>query len=464
MANPVESPKSLNDPIIKARVKDLSGADNVTNIWFLARTWVYFIAVIGATISFFEFRESWGLGWWWNVPVVLLAVILVGAGQHQLTGLAHEASHHTLFKNRKWNDYLSDWLCMFPMFSTTHHYRLQHIAHHQFTNDPDRDPDVSQLKSSGHWLNFPISKSAFLWTLLKQLWLPNLIRYIRIRAVYSSLGTDKNPYSKSERNPSMINKLVGIGYLIVLTVSLWGLVSWGSWPALVAVPMLLGAGVITYFALAPEASFSASRLKPVYSIRTMTIMRMLFLTMVFSAIAWIGRATHRPVAGWLLLLWVVPIFTSFSFFMILRQLVQHGNADRGWLTNTRTFLVNPLIRFAVFPLGQDYHLPHHMFASVPHYRLKELHEALMTCDEYRTNATVVEGYFTSPIDPPRNPTVLDIVGPNYACRSTEIHLDHSVLDHEDVEDMEELMKEGMEPSSTLSPERASATNLASSTP
>ena len=63
--------------------------------------------------------------------------------------------------------------------------------------------------------------------------------------------------------------------------------------------------------------------------------------------------------------------------MIMRQLVQHGNGDRGWLTNTRTFLVAPAIRFAVFPLGQDYHLPHHVFATIPHYRLKKLHEHLM---------------------------------------------------------------------------------------
>ena len=30
------------------------------------------------------------------------------------------------------------------------------------------------------------------------------------------------------------------------------------------------------------------------------------------------------------------------------------------------------IRFAVFPMGQDYHLPHHMFCTVPHYRLRDL--------------------------------------------------------------------------------------------
>ena len=80
-----------------------------------------------------------------------------------------------------------------------------------------------------------------------------------------------------------------------------------------------------------------------------------------------GR-TGRPL--YYFLLWLVPLFTSFSFFMILRQMVQHGNGDRGWLTNTRIFFVDRFINFAVFPMGQDYHLPHHLFATVPHYRLK----------------------------------------------------------------------------------------------
>ena len=72
--------------------------------------------------------------------------------------------------------------------------RLQHLAHHQFVNDPVRDPDISQLQTSGHWLPFPLGKFAFVKELLKQLWLPNLFRFIVIRAKYNATGTDKNPY------------------------------------------------------------------------------------------------------------------------------------------------------------------------------------------------------------------------------------------------------------------------------
>ena len=98
---------------------------------------------------------------------------------------------------------------MFPLFSTTHHYRLQHHAHHQFVNDPQRDPDVSQLQTSGHWLPFPMPKKAFLLTLLKQLWVPNLIRFMRVRAQYNAVGTDKNPYLRKGWKPSKAPVLIG---------------------------------------------------------------------------------------------------------------------------------------------------------------------------------------------------------------------------------------------------------------
>src|SRR5947199_3450806 len=180
MVAQTESPiKSLQDPRIKQKMQDLRRTDNYSNIWYLLRTYLYLSAVIGGTIWFYYFVAAAGLSLWWSVPVTVVAIILVGAGQHQLTALAHEAAHHTLFKNRVLNDLASDLLCMFPLYSSTQHYRLQHLAHHQFVNDPLRDPDVSQLQSSGHWLDFPLGKGVFVKTLLKQLWIPNLIRFMR---------------------------------------------------------------------------------------------------------------------------------------------------------------------------------------------------------------------------------------------------------------------------------------------
>ena len=120
--------------------------------------------------------------------------------------------------------------------------------------------------------------------------------------------------------------------------------------------------------------------------RYTSALRVGFITLLLTSLAVVTKLTGALAVFYFLVLWVVPLFSSFAFFMILRQLVQHGNGGRGWINNTRTFLVAPFIRFAVFPLGQDYHLPHHMYATVPHYRLKRLHALLMAYLEYRAES------------------------------------------------------------------------------
>ncbi len=316
-------------------------------------------------------------------------------------------------------------------------------------NDPDRDPDVSQLQTSGHWLPFPLSKKAFLLTLLKQLWLPNLVRFILVRAKYNATGVDRNPYVIKGVKPSKIALRVGLLYLVLQVSLLTGLVFLGDPVWLAILPPLLFLPAALAFAWLPESTFHRTRLHPVIHQRWMSILRIAFLTLLFAALAWTTLLTGHWAVVYYVVLWMVPLLTSFSFFMILRQLVQHGNADRGWLTNTRIFFVNQAINYAVFPMGQDYHLPHHLYATIPHYRLRQLHEALVHYPEYRDQAVIVEGYFLPRHRPPTNPTVLDVLGPRYAERKLqEVHIDNTVLDDVDVEEKAEILQEGVRASQT----------------
>ena len=437
-------PKSLGDPDLKAALQDLRRTDNWHNGWYILRTYLYLALVIGGTVWFYDYQQAAGLSFWWNVPVTVVAILLVGAGQHQLSGLAHEGVHHTLFRSRYLNDLASDLLTMFPLFSSTHHYRLQHLAHHQFVNDPERDPDIAQLKTSGHWLDFPVARKTFLRTLLKQLWLPNLVRFMRIRAAYNATGTDKNPYLRKGQKPSKTAVRIGLLYIGTLIGTLTGLYYSGNDVLLATVPLALWVGISIVYLRLPESKFHQSRVHPVVPLRYMTVLRLGYITALFTALAWLTRLTGAPAVLYYFLLWVVPLFTSFAFFMILRQWVQHGNGDRGFITNTRTFLVGRLIRFAVFPMGQDYHLPHHMYATIPHYRLKKLHALLMEYPEYRQEAVVVEGYFRPPRQPQTNPTVIDVLGPEYAARyAGAIHIDNSVMDGDEFEERDVIEREGV---------------------
>src|SRR5688572_14693152 len=95
--------KSLQGAELKEHLQRLRRTDNLTNWYYLARTYLFLALVIGAVIWFDLQRQAQGWWWLWSVPVFALAVALVGAGQHQLSGLAHEGAHHILFRNRTLN-------------------------------------------------------------------------------------------------------------------------------------------------------------------------------------------------------------------------------------------------------------------------------------------------------------------------------------------------------------------------
>jgi fatty acid desaturase len=404
------APQSIRQLDVVRRVNALRRTDNHTNWFYLAREYLYLGAVIGGTLLFYAWHAELGLASdLWNIPVTLLAIGLIGAGQHRLTTLSHEASHYMLFRNRLLNEVVSDLFTMFPMLSTTHHYRLQHLAHHQFPNDPERDPDITQMSASGHLFHFPMRAGRFVWEcVIKQvLWVPNLIRYIRIRAKFNATGGGTGPYEpKGARSKLLV--AVGIAYLLVLTGTLVALSYLAPPIYTLIVPAVMLAALLTFYALVPDHLYRQTNLRPDITPRWATYLRVTYLTVLLSGLAWLTHVTGKPWGWYYVLLWLAPMVTSFSFFMIMRQVVQHGNAGQGRFTNTRIFLVSRFIRFAVFPLGMDYHLPHHLFPMVPHYNLRRLHDLLLETEEYRNNATVVEGYFFHE-RPPEHPTVLELM-------------------------------------------------------
>jgi fatty acid desaturase len=442
MAIAFAAPTSLlQEPELKARLQRFRQPDNVTNWYYLVRSYLFLAAVIGGSVVFFTHSAEWGLHWAWDIPVAIIAVALVGAGQHQLTVLAHEASHHTLFKNKLLNELVSDWCCMFPMLSTTHHYRLHHLAHHQFVNDPERDPNVPQVWVNGHWTHFPMTRAEFWRELAKQLWPFNLIRYLRSQAVSNAMPGVHSPYERTTMDHSKLKFALRVGmlYMVGLTAALIGLVFLANPVLLAVVPTAMYAAVMAFFALVPDDYFAQYRVHPTYTMRTINLMRMTFTTAVAVGVAWLSYFYGRPAFYLFLLLWLAPMLTSFSLFMMLRQVVQHSNSDRGWLTNTRIFLVNLFVRDSILPYGQDIHLPHHMFATVPHYRLLELHKFLMRYPEYREEAIVVRGAVLPRHD--GHPSILDVLGPDWARQDAAVHVDDSVLDGERIEERAEIQRE-----------------------
>lgn len=66
--------------------------------------------------------------WWFYLPVLLF----VGARQHALTVIGHDASHYRFLPSRFWNDALGNLLLQWPVFISVEGFRKFHGTHHRF--------------------------------------------------------------------------------------------------------------------------------------------------------------------------------------------------------------------------------------------------------------------------------------------------------------------------------------------
>ena len=83
---------------------------------------------------------------------------------------------------------------------------------------------------------------------------------------------------------------------------------------------------------------------------------------------------------WLYLLWITAFMTSHMLVARIRQISEHAAVpdlyDLDARKNTRTIYISPLESLLVAPHDLNYHLEHHLLASVPIYRLRTLHNLL----------------------------------------------------------------------------------------
>ena len=82
--------------------------------------------------------------------------------------------------------------------------------------------------------------------------------------------------------------------------------------------------------------------------------------------------------GWLFAVWVVAYAIPFTVFVRIRAMAEHACLELvpDTLCNTRTTSAGWLARLTVAPVRVNYHMEHHLMASVPYYRLPGLHALL----------------------------------------------------------------------------------------
>jgi fatty acid desaturase len=398
----------LNEAIMRLRV-----VDHATNLGFLALEYACLAAVIGGTAWFRTWRSAGGYAWGWDVPVVALAVVLVGAIQHRLAGLGHESAHYTLLRNKFLNDLVGDVFCMFPVLSTVHFYRLFHLAHHQHTNDPERDPDLVTLGGSKMVDRFPMPRWAFIKAIYLRVFTEPLafLRYVQDYIDINMLGRSENVYLRQSgsaaagRRWPRLGAPLGLAFLFGCIVLQWTFTTLGR-PELLLLEGLVGTLVVLAGAwVLPGRAFFQSPFRQPYSGRTSGVLRLVYFLWFLVVLGLLRVATGGRSSFYFWMLWLLPLMTSFPFFMLLRDVYQHTNADAGRLTNTRVFFVDAFTRWAVFVYGQDMHVPHHLFPAVPHYRLGRLHRLLKARHpEYAAAVVECHGTFANRDG---RPTILD---------------------------------------------------------
>jgi fatty acid desaturase len=129
-ANPVvkhphNTSRSIPERLPPATIKDLSVLDPGKALLATAEEWAG-IAVAIALCAYF-----------WHPVLYLIAVVFIGARQHALLIIGHDASHYRYLPKRWQNELFANLFLMWPTFASVEGFRKFHGPHHQYTNLPD---------------------------------------------------------------------------------------------------------------------------------------------------------------------------------------------------------------------------------------------------------------------------------------------------------------------------------------
>lgn len=96
----------------------------------------------------------------WTNPLTLLAgVVVLGGRQLGFGVITHECGHGTLFRSRRMNDLVGEWLGAAPTFNNMKAYIRGHLRHHRLAGT-DQDPDLPNYR------DYPIERGR----LRRKLW------------------------------------------------------------------------------------------------------------------------------------------------------------------------------------------------------------------------------------------------------------------------------------------------------
>jgi fatty acid desaturase len=160
-AHPHDLVAEVPDRVAPSEIRRLSLLDDRRAVLAIALEWLGIAGAVVASVL----AQAW--------PVTVLAVVFIGARQHALLVIAHDAAHFRLLRSRAWNDWIGNLLLAWPMFISVEGFRFFHGDHHRFLNGErdgnrvlwgthDRDGQVA-----GEW-SYPKTITGLVYTVLRR--------------------------------------------------------------------------------------------------------------------------------------------------------------------------------------------------------------------------------------------------------------------------------------------------------
>lgn len=168
---------------------------------------------------------------WPNPLTFVIAVLVIGSRQLGLAILMHEAAHNALFKSRKINDFVGEWLCGRPILAELAAYRHYHLTHHRFTQT-DKDPDLvlsSKFPTSHASLKRKFSRDLTGQTGVKQL-MGQIMMSFQLAGDKDAMEAAASDFAQSFKAPQLWKSFPVFLFVIIVMGLIgdwwWGLAFW----------------------------------------------------------------------------------------------------------------------------------------------------------------------------------------------------------------------------------------------
>lgn len=187
------------DLLPRERVLALSARSDAKGLARLA-THVALLAATGALVW-------WAGESWWLLPAMAvhgIVVAFVFCGHHELI-------HRTVFRRHRPNDalaFVTGFLVFYPAF----YLRQFHYAHHRYTQDPERDPELVTPP--------PTTPGAYLWWAVG---VPYWWRRFGTSFVHAFTGRAKQPFIRDSEVAACVAEArwMWAGYILVIALSVY---------------------------------------------------------------------------------------------------------------------------------------------------------------------------------------------------------------------------------------------------